>query len=45
MPHSDEAIRIFRALREALATYECDGCGDDRRVGFGGEYVYEEDYA
>ncbi len=26
-------------------TYECDGCGEDRRAGFGGEYGYAEEWA
>lgn len=25
--------------------YECAGCGEDRRAGFGGEYRYEETWA
>ena len=29
---------------EPIWTYACDGCGEDRRAGFGGEYVYAEDF-
>jgi len=28
---------------EPFWEYRCDGCGDDRRAGFGGEYVWSED--
>jgi len=27
---------------EPVWTYRCDGCHEDRRAGFGGEYVYED---
>jgi hypothetical protein len=28
---------------EPVWAYACDGCGDDRRAGFGGEYVYADE--
>ena len=30
---------------DPIWTYTCDGCGEDRRAGFSGEYVYEEEWA